>query len=588
MTLPRKDSPERNGAAFENREGASELAPAEMTALDLGLDLDLELDSQSKGIDAKSTGEAPPFGIPLGAMPSNLAELGAFLRPDKTAGEAGSSRDLVDVYFRQMGNIELPSREDEIAVAERIEAAQQAIVEGLCCVPMVVERIALWALEVTTGQLRTADLINLPPLDNDSNEELIEKQGQDAHLTPHLGYYDNTPTLQLEEKDRLVPNGEPNAATLPCQDGIEVAAHLQQLIMLAAQIHAVGRKPHSAHARGRSARRRLQELTSRFANEAIALRLRWDRVDKLIGLVDHERQMLLHAQRELARCEQREPDRAARLRGELLGIIDRVGLAPDDFQGVAADVSKAHCDLKGAREQIVRGHLRLVISIAKKYRRNSSLDLLDLIQEGNLGLMRAVEKFDYRRGVKVATYAMWWIRQSIVRAIADQGRTIRIPVHMTEVAAKVLREDRKLYQKHGRRPETAEIAARTGMPVGRVEQVLSLVQEPTSLDAPIGEDGDATLGDLIEASDAVDPHTVAETTALQRLLAEALGELTPREQRVLRMRFGIGGAADHTLEEVGKEFGVTRERIRQIEAKALEKLRQPHRARKLATFIRNC
>ena len=202
-----------------------------------------------------------------------------------------------------------------------------------------------------------------------------------------------------------------------------------------------------------------------------------------------------------------------------------------------------------------------------------------------MGLMHAVEKFNYRRGVKVSTYAVWWIRQSMVRAIADQGRTIRIPVHMTETAARVLRQERKLYQKDGRKPQMGEIAAQTGIPVDVVKQVLSMVPEPTSLDVPIGEDGDSTLGDLIEATDAVDPHAAAEASALQRAVAEALKELTPREQRILRMRFGIGDTTDHTLEEVGQEFGVTRERIRQIEAKALEKLRHPHRARKLADFI---
>jgi RNA polymerase primary sigma factor len=202
-----------------------------------------------------------------------------------------------------------------------------------------------------------------------------------------------------------------------------------------------------------------------------------------------------------------------------------------------------------------------------------------------LGLMRAIEKYDYRRGVKISTYAVWWIRQSIARAIADQARTIRIPVHMTENAAKVLRERRRLYQKEGRDPRPAEIAARMGVPLAQVERVLSMVQEPTSLDTPVGEDGDATLGDLIKAPDAVDPHAVAEASALQKIVGEALADLTPREQRILRMRFGIGDTADHTLEEIGKEFGVTRERIRQIEAKALEKLRQPARARKLATFV---
>jgi len=225
-----------------------------------------------------------------------------------------------------------------------------------------------------------------------------------------------------------------------------------------------------------------------------------------------------------------------------------------------------------------------VVAIAKKYRRRSSLDFLDLIQEGNMGLMHAVEKFNYRRGVKVSTYAVWWIRQSIARAIADQSRTIRIPVHMTEIAAKVLRERRRLYQQHGREARAAEIAARTGIPVARVEQVLSLVQQPTSLDLPVGEDGDATLGDLIAAPDVVDPQAAAEASALSEFVAEALEGLTPREQRILRMRFGLGGENDHTLEEVGQVFGVTRERIRQIEAKALEKLREPARARKLITF----
>jgi RNA polymerase primary sigma factor len=263
----------------------------------------------------------------------------------------------------------------------------------------------------------------------------------------------------------------------------------------------------------------------------------------------------------------------------------RVGLRVAEFRSVLAEVGRNRRELKTAREAMVRAHLPLVVSIAKHYRRKSSLDLLDLIQEGNMGLMHAVEKYNYRRGVKVSTYAVWWIRQSITRAMVDQGRTIRIPVHMTEIATKVLRERRRLYQKEGRDPRSGEIAARTGIALPRVEQVLSMVQEPTSLDVPIGEDGDATLGDLIKAPDAIDPQAVVEASALQRTVAEALSELTPREQRIICMRFGIGGASDHTLEEVGKVFGVTRERIRQIEAKALEKLRHPTRARKLATFV---
>ena len=350
-------------------------------------------------------------------------------------------------------------------------------------------------------------------------------------------------------------------------------ARLQTITALADEIGLLSRKRLAAVARGRdlakSSRARLHELMSTLANEMAALRLHPTRVSDLIEALEREQQ-------NFRPVEQQPPE-----------IAHRAGLPVSDFRNAVAEVGKARSEIKAAREEMMKAHLRLVVSIARKYHRKSSLDLLDLIQEGNLGLMRAIEKYDYRRGVKISTYAVWWIRQSIVRAIADQARTIRIPVHMTENAAKVLRERRRLYQKEGRDPRPAEIASRIGIPVARVEQVLSMVHQPTSLDAPVGEDGDATLADLIKAPDAVDPHAAAEASALQKIVSEALADLTPREQRILRMRFGIGSTADHTLEEIGKEFGVTRERIRQIEAKALEKLRHPARTHKLATFVDN-
>jgi RNA polymerase primary sigma factor len=277
---------------------------------------------------------------------------------------------------------------------------------------------------------------------------------------------------------------------------------------------------------------------------------------------------------------------AAELQGKLRAIAQRVGMPILAFRGVLAEVNRARRELQAAREEMVKAHLRLVVSIAKKYRRNS-VEFLDLIQEGNIGLMHAIEKFDYRRGVKVSTYAVWWIRQAIARALADKGRMIRIPVHMTEVAARIMRERRRLYQRDGKEPSAVQIAARTGVSAERVEQVLSMVQEPVSLDLPVGEDGDTTLGDLLAAPNGIDAQAATEASALARFVGEALDGLTPREQRVLRMRFGIGGSTDHTLAEVGKAFGVTRERIRQIEAKALEKLRHPARAGKLATFARS-
>ena len=535
------------------------------------------------------------------------------------------------MYLRQMGDAELLSREDEIALAKRIEAAQQAVLAGLCHVPMLIERIARWGQEVAEGRLRLADLVDLSVPVDDLGEDAIGQGGQNGSPGPDLTCLRDSPTLQPEAVEASGPIEEEDAGTLASREAGQlplIATRLEQLTALAHEIGPLSRKRLAALPHGRAlakgARARLQELMSRFAGETAALHLRPDRVSELVGELERERQMLWQTEQELLRlgercgigCEdllerhdgrefdpdwlsevallrtsggqplaRQHADRITVLCGELSAVAKRVGLPLADFRRAAAEVGNARRELNAGREQMVRAHLRLVISIAKKYRRNSSLDLLDLIQEGNMGLMHAIEKFNYRRGVKVSTYAVWWIRQSIIRAIADQGRTIRIPVHMTETATKVLRERHKLYQQSGRKPEAGEIAARTGIPIARIDQVLSMVQQPTSLDVPIGEDGDATLGDLIEAPDAVDPHAVAEASALQRFIAEALAELTPREQRILRMRFGIGGTADHTLEEVGREFGVTRERIRQIEAKALEKLRHPHRARKLASFV---
>ncbi len=340
---------------------------------------------------------------------------------------------------------------------------------------------------------------------------------------------------------------------------------LKTIKMLADRIGALNRKRLAALDRdrdlGKTGRANLRDLTSRLADELAVLRLNLNRVSDLVAD--------LRRQRRMPSTESAYP----------------AGLPVSEFRDVVATVGTAERQIKAAREQMVKAHLRLVVSIARKYHRRSSLDLMDLVQEGNMGLMHAIEKFDYRRGVKISTYAVWWIRQSIARAIADQARTIRVPVHMTESAARVARERRRFYQTQGREPRAAELAARVGLPVARVEQVLSIVPEPSSLDAPVGEDGDATLGDLIRAPETVDPQAAAEANALQRTLGEALAALTPREQRILRMRFGIDGGSDHTLEEIGKEFGVTRERIRQIEAKALEKLRNPAAAAKLATFI---
>ncbi len=431
---------------------------------------------------------------------------------------AAVSHDLVDTYFRQMGSGERLSREDETALAQRIEAAQRAVLTGLCRVPVLIEQIAQWGRALADGEFRLGDLVDL---------SMAAEFGEETGLD------------------------EP--------EGLEsvVLARLERLGALAPEIGSLSRKRLAALARGgdlaKASGARLRELVSRFADEVVAQQLRPDRVSQLVAQLESQPETQL-------------------------------GLPAAESRSIALEIGKARRELSAAREAMVKSHLRLVVSVAKRYRRHSSLDLLDLVQEGNMGLMHAVEKFNYRRGFRLSTYAEWWIRQSIIRAIADKGRTIRIPVHMKEVAARVLRERHKLYKMEGREPELGQIAERSGISVGRVEQVLSLVQEPGSLDTPVGEDGDATVGDLIAATDTVNPYDAAEASALRRSVAEALDHLTPREQRILSLRFGIGGAGEHTLLQVAREFGVTRDRSRQIEAKAREKRRHPARARKLAGF----
>lgn len=480
----------------------------------------------------------------------------AIAKPTGREKDAAISRDPVRAYLREMGERRPLSREEEVALARRIEVAQQAVVKGLCHVPMLMERIAGWAQELMEGRLHPADLIDLSmPADPD------DLAGLEHHA------------LGLAESPTDDGDVEPLARSEAAPE-CNLAARLVDLAALAGEIARIRREPpqsgqgdFAGHASQAFAR--LEALVSAFADAAALLPLRADRISSLMEALEVERKML----------------RSTEDRSELAAIEQRVGLNLSEFRRAAAEAGEAWRELTAAREEIVRSNLRLVVSIARKYQGRSSLELLDLIQEGNLGLMHAVEKFNYRRGVKVSTYAVWWIRQSIARAIADKGRTIRVPVHMAETANKVLRERRILHQRNGREPEADEIALRTGLPMGHVVRALSLVQEPTSLDLPVGEDGDATLGDLIEAPDSVDPHEAAEASALKRLIAEALAELNPREQRILQMRFGIGCSSEHTLEEVGKVFGVTRERIRQIEARALQKLRHPKHAHRLAGFV---
>jgi RNA polymerase primary sigma factor len=476
------------------------------------------------------------------------------------------SRDLMDLYFRQMGDVELLSRSQEMALAKRIEASQRAIMEGLCGVPLLIDRIGLWVGELREGRLSARNLIDLSAAADDRLANPATEQQRSVTEGQNL------PSGSADREVKLLP---------------ETMRRLERIAALTREITSLSQKRMTALARGRRPGRRdriqLDDLLARTAREVGRLKLHPDRIADLISVLEHEHRQLgrIEQQGALAR---NDAIAVAKVRRELSALAQRVGLPIEEFRAAAAQVRQAQRDIEKARGEMVRAYLPLVVAIAKRYRGKSSLDLLDLIQEGNLGLMHAVEKYDYRRGVKVSTYAVWWVRQAITRAMADQGRLIRVPVHMTERVTKVLRERRKLSHRLGRNPRADEIAASAAMPAARVERAMSLVREPISLDIPIGEDGDATLGDLIEAQDAPNPQAAAEASALAQSVAEALSRLPEREQRILRLRFGIGGTAEHTLEEVGKVFGVTRERIRQIEASALRKLRQPTRGRKLATF----
>lgn len=508
--------------------------------------------------------------------------------------DAPRSRDPLDAYFRNLDNAKLLSRGEELALAKRIDEAQRALLICLCRIPLIVERVGAWGDELREGRLRLSYLLDAVPSDG----------------------------LEASEDDLLGDDGSLDVSG----EAVDLIARMELVAALSPEIAGLVRKRITALARGnelsKRERRRLDKLLSRAVAEIAGLHFQQDRISDLVAEVDTEAQSLRSTERELlrlaegcgiARAEvidrlfgrELDPDwigeatplsdrgwcalmqthaqRLAELRADFEAVARRLGLPLSELRLALTVVYQARREQKRLREEMVRAHLRLVVAIAKKYRDHSSLELSDLIQEGNLGLMRAVEKYNYRRGVKLSTYAGWWIRQSITRAMADQGRMIRVPGHMAQTARKVHRERSKLHQQHGREPEADEIAARSGIAKAQVEQALSLVQDPTSLDIPIGEDGDATLADLIEAPDAVNPHTAVEAAALRDCVAEVLAELTPREERILRMRFGIG-MPDHTLGQVGRTFGVTRERIRQIEAKALQKLSDPTRAHKLLTF----
>ncbi|RUV88764.1 RNA polymerase sigma factor RpoD, partial [Mesorhizobium sp. M1A.F.Ca.IN.022.07.1.1] len=551
--------------------------------------------------------------------------------------------DPVRMYLREMGSVELLSREGEIAIAKRIEAGRETMIAGLCESPLTFQAIIIWRDELNESKILLREIIDLE----------ATYAGPEAKQAPVVERVEEAPKAEEKPRGRSAAREEEDDITNVGGDtrGLEeeeddedeaslslaaMEAELRPQVMetldVIADTYKKLRKLQDQQVENRLAAagtlspsqdRRLKELKEQLIKAVKSLSLNTARIEALVEqlydinkrLVQNEGKLLRLAEsygvrreeflkeyqgseldpnwtRSIANLTSRgwkeftknEKDAIKELRAEIQNLATETAISILEFRRIVNQVQKGEREAAIAKKEMVEANLRLVISIAKKYT-NRGLQFLDLIQEGNIGLMKAVDKFEYRRGYKFSTYATWWIRQAITRSIADQARTIRIPVHMIETINKIVRTSRQMLHEIGREPTPEELAEKLAMPLEKVRKVLKIAKEPISLETPVGDEEDSHLGDFIEDKMAILPIDAAIQANLRETTTRVLASLTPREERVLRMRFGIGMNTDHTLEEVGQQFSVTRERIRQIEAKALRKLKHPSRSRKLRSFL---